>query len=62
MPEVLMIIVWILVAAIAVSVLVRSVRVIRQQQVAVVERLGKFRRTLIPVRTCWCRGSTGCAT
>ena len=46
MPEVLMIIVWILVAAIAVSVLVRSVRVIRQQQVAVVERLGKFRRTL----------------
>ena len=46
MPEVLMIIVWILVAAIAVSVLIRSVRVIRQQQVAVVERLGKFRRTL----------------
>ncbi|MCW5951770.1 MAG: SPFH/Band 7/PHB domain protein [Propionibacteriaceae bacterium] len=46
MPEALMIIVWILVAAIVVSVLVRSVRVIRQQQVAVVERLGKFRRTL----------------
>ena len=46
MPEALMIIVWILVAAIVVAVLVRSVRVIRQQQVAVVERLGKFRRTL----------------
>ncbi len=46
MPEALMIIVWVLVAAIVVSVLIRSVRVIRQQQVAVVERLGKFRRTL----------------
>ena len=46
MPEALMIIVWVLVAAIVVAVLVRSVRVIRQQQVAVVERLGKFRRTL----------------
>lgn len=44
--EYVMIIVWILVAAIVVSILVRSVRVIRQQQVAVVERLGKFRRTL----------------
>ena len=46
MPEAVMIIVWVLVAAIVVAVLVRSVRVIRQQQVAVVERLGKFRRTL----------------
>jgi regulator of protease activity HflC (stomatin/prohibitin superfamily) len=46
MPEALMIIVWVLVAAIVVAVLVRSVRVIRQQQVALVERLGKFRRTL----------------
>ena len=33
-------------AAIVVSILVQCVRVIRQQQVAVVERLGKFRRTL----------------
>ena len=46
MPEPLMIIVSILIAAIVVAVLIRSVRVIRQQQVAVVERLGKFRRTL----------------
>jgi len=44
--EFLPIIVSILVAAIVVSILVQSVRVIRQQQVAVVERLGKFRRTL----------------
>lgn len=41
-------IIWILVAAIAVTIIVRCVRVIRQQQVAVVERLGKFRRTLDP--------------
>ncbi|MEA4943073.1 MAG: stomatin-like protein [Propionicimonas sp.] len=46
--EYLPLIIWILVAAIVVAVLVRSVRVIRQQQVAVVERLGKFRRTLDP--------------
>ena len=44
--DIVTIIVWILVAAVVVSILVRSVRVIRQQQVAVVERLGKFRRTL----------------
>jgi len=44
--EFLPIIVSILVAAIVVAVLVQSVKVIRQQQVAVVERLGKFRRTL----------------
>ena len=44
--EFLPIIVSILVAAIVVSILVQCVRVIRQQQVAVVERLGKFRRTL----------------
>ncbi len=31
-----------------VTILLRSVRVIRQQQVGVVERLGKFRRTLEP--------------
>jgi Membrane protease subunits, stomatin/prohibitin homologs len=38
----------ILVAVLAVFVLVRAVRVVRQQQVGVVERLGKFRRTLEP--------------
>lgn len=41
-------IVSILVALLLVSLLVRSVRVIRQQQVGVVERLGKFNRSLDP--------------
>ncbi len=41
-------ILWVLVAIVAVTILLRSVRVIRQQQVGVVERLGKFRRTLEP--------------
>ena len=39
-------IIAIIVAVVAIVIIVRSVRVIRQQQVAVVERLGKFRRTL----------------
>ena len=38
-----------LIAIVVIVTLLRSVRVIRQQQVAVVERLGKFRRTLEPV-------------
>ena len=37
-----------LIAIVVIVTLLRSVRVIRQQQVAVVERLGKFRRTLEP--------------
>ncbi len=41
-------ILWILIAMVVVAVLLRAVRVIRQQQVGVVERLGKFRRTLEP--------------
>ncbi|MBA3021505.1 SPFH domain-containing protein [Propionicimonas sp.] len=48
MGELLALIAWIVVLAVVVTVLMRSVRVIRQQQVAVVERLGKFRRTLEP--------------
>jgi regulator of protease activity HflC (stomatin/prohibitin superfamily) len=48
MGEFLALIAWIVVLAVVVTVLVRSVRVIRQQQVGVVERLGKFRRTLEP--------------
>ena len=47
MPE-LFTIVSILIAVVVVAILVRSVRVVRQQQVGVVERLGKFRRTLEP--------------
>jgi regulator of protease activity HflC (stomatin/prohibitin superfamily) len=39
---------WLVVIVVVVTVLARSVRVIRQQQVGVVERLGKFRRTLSP--------------
>ena len=46
--EYVFLILWLLVAVVAVAVLVRSVRVVRQQQVGVVERLGKFRRTLDP--------------
>ncbi len=41
-------ILWLLIALVVVIILLRSVRVIRQQQVGVVERLGKFRRTLEP--------------
>ncbi len=41
-------IVGLLVAIVVVTLLLRSVRVVRQQQVGVVERLGKFRRTLEP--------------
>ena len=39
---------WLVVLLVVVIIMVRSVKVIRQQQVAVVERLGKFRRTLDP--------------
>ena len=46
--EYVIIVLWLLVAAVVVTVLLRSVRQIRQQQVAVVERLGKFKRTLDP--------------
>jgi regulator of protease activity HflC (stomatin/prohibitin superfamily) len=46
--EYVFLILWLLIAVVAVAVLVRSVRVVRQQQVGVVERLGKFRRTLDP--------------
>jgi regulator of protease activity HflC (stomatin/prohibitin superfamily) len=46
--EYVALIAWLVVIAVVVTVLVRSVKVIRQQQVAVVERLGKFRRTLDP--------------
>jgi regulator of protease activity HflC (stomatin/prohibitin superfamily) len=35
-----------------------AVRVIRQQRVGVVERLGKFRRTWKRARIWWCRSST----
>lgn len=47
MPE-LFTIIAVLIAVFAVAILVRAVRVVRQQQVGVVERLGKFRRTLEP--------------
>jgi regulator of protease activity HflC (stomatin/prohibitin superfamily) len=36
------------IAVLAIWIIITSVRVIRQQQVAIVERLGKFRRTLDP--------------
>ncbi len=39
---------WALLGVVVMALILRSVRVIRQQQVAVVERLGKFRRTLEP--------------
>lgn len=45
-PQYLVLAVSLIVAAFVVAVLMKSVKVIRQQQVAVVERLGKFRRTL----------------
>ncbi|PKQ32861.1 MAG: SPFH/Band 7/PHB domain protein [Actinobacteria bacterium HGW-Actinobacteria-2] len=48
MEQLLMLIGWLVAIAVVVTILVRSVRVIRQQQVGVVERLGKFRRTLDP--------------
>ncbi|WP_415153439.1 SPFH domain-containing protein [Propionicimonas sp.] len=48
MPAILATILWLFVALVVVTVLLRSVRVVRQQQVGVVERLGKFRRTLEP--------------
>lgn len=48
MEQLLMLIGWLVAIAVVVTILLRSVRVIRQQQVGVVERLGKFRRTLEP--------------
>ena len=48
MPELVSAIIGLLIAIVVVTILLRSVRVIRQQQVGVVERLGKFRRTLEP--------------
>ncbi len=55
MEQLLMLIGWLVAIAVVVTILLRSVRVIRQQQVGVVERLGKFRRTLDRGRICWCR-------
>ena len=48
MPEIVGAIITVLIAIVVVTILLRSVRVIRQQQVGLVERLGKFRRTLEP--------------
>lgn len=48
MNEIIAIVAWLVVIAAVATVLARSVRVVRQQQVGVVERLGKFRRTLDP--------------
>ncbi len=48
MQELLTLIGWLVAIAVVVTILLRSVRVVRQQQVGVVERLGKFRRTLEP--------------
>ncbi|MCE1173921.1 MAG: paraslipin [Propionibacteriales bacterium] len=48
MEQLLMLIGWLVAIAVVVTILLRSVRVVRQQQVGVVERLGKFRRTLEP--------------
>lgn len=48
MPELASAVIGLLIAIVVVTILLRSVRVIRQQQVGVVERLGKFRRTLEP--------------
>ena len=48
MPELVSAFIGLLIAIVVVTILLRSVRVIRQQQVGVVERLGKFRRTLEP--------------
>ena len=48
MPDLVSAIIGVLIAIVLVTLLLRSVRVIRQQQVGVVERLGKFRRTLEP--------------
>ena len=48
MPEIVGAIISVLIAIVVVTILLRSVRVVRQQQVGLVERLGKFRRTLEP--------------
>jgi regulator of protease activity HflC (stomatin/prohibitin superfamily) len=42
MPELVSAIIGVLIAIVVVTIMLRSVRVIRQQQVGVVERLGKF--------------------
>ena len=55
----------IVVLAIALAVIFfigNAVRVIRQQRVGIVERLGKFRRTLEPGPIWWCRCLTRSAT
>jgi regulator of protease activity HflC (stomatin/prohibitin superfamily) len=48
MPGIVGSIVLLVLIVVVVGILLRSVRVIRQQQVGVVERLGKFKRTLDP--------------
>ncbi|MEE9965631.1 MAG: paraslipin [Propionicimonas sp.] len=48
MNDIIAIVAWLIVIVAVATVLMRSVRVVRQQQVGVVERLGKFRRTLDP--------------
>lgn len=48
MPELIGSILLLVLIVVVVAILLRSVRVVRQQQVGVVERLGKFKRTLEP--------------
>lgn len=48
MNDLIVVLAWLVVVAVVATVLSRAVRVVRQQQVGVVERLGKFRRTLDP--------------
>ena len=54
------IIVAIVVVAVVLLMLARSVRIIPQARSAVIERLGRYTRTATPGLTVLCRSWTGC--
>ena len=52
----------IVVALLVIIVLAKSVTIVPQAQAKVIERLGRYSRTLSPgLSTCWCPSSTACA-
>ena len=58
----LSLIVLLLLALFVIIVLFRTVKIVPQQTALIIERLGRYSRTLERrASTCWCRSSTSCA-
>ena len=53
-------IVVLVVAVLVLAVLARTLRIVPQARAGVIERLGRYHRTLTPASRSWCRSWTGC--